>query len=257
VIAAEVMAVRADQVTAAVPLREYRRLLGLPRGRAASEELVDRENAARAWYAAHGRPFVAARRVPLREVGDQSATLATGDVLESAVLAERLRVGEAHAVVVLAASAGPEVAREARRLWAEGRPDEGYFLDRLAATVAERLVFHATAAICPWSGDRREWPLPHLSPGCGHWDLTGQHGLMRLLLGLRPGEGACGVPCGPVALLESGMLEPQHSLLAAFGVTHRAYVATAEAACRSCDLDPCDQRRVPHTSEILRPLVFP
>jgi hypothetical protein len=257
VIAAEIMAVRADQLVAAVPQREFRRLLGLPRGRAVSDDLVDRENAARGWYAAHGRPFVAMRRLPLREVGEQSATLATGDVLESTVLAERLRIGEAHAVVVLAASAGPEVAREAERLWAEGRPDEGYFLDRLAATVAEQLVFHAAASICPRSSDRREWPLPHLSPGCGHWDISGQHGLMRLLLGLRPGEDAGGASCGPIALLESGMLEPQHSLLAAFGVTHGAYVATAEAACRSCDLDPCDQRRVPHAPPVLRPLVMP
>lgn len=216
--------------------------------------MAERANEARQWYALHGRPFIATRRLALAEVGVDTISLETGDVFASAVLAARLRAGEAHALVVLAASAGPEVAEEARNRWNDGRPDEGYFLDRLAAVITERLVFHAATAACRSDGGRHEWPLSHLSPGCGHWELADQHRLMALLLGLTPGQhaAAAGKSCGPVTLLESGMLEPQHSLLAAFGVTRHAHVATAEASCRSCDLDPCDYRRVPSTEEILR-----
>jgi hypothetical protein len=73
----------------------------------------------------------------LREIGGGGVTLETGDRLSSALLAERLEKGDAHALFVLAASAGPEVAEEAKRLWAEDRPDEAFFLDRFAAAVTE------------------------------------------------------------------------------------------------------------------------
>jgi hypothetical protein len=252
--AATVLPVDAAEVVAGVPDREYRRLLGLPPGRAWPDAMAARASEARQWYALHGRPFIATRRLALDALGENTVSLETGAVLASEVLAERLRTGEAHALVVLAASAGPEVAEEARRRWNVDRPDEGYFLDRLAAVITERLVFHAATAVCSADGGRHEWPLPHLSPGCGRWDLADQHRLMALLIGLTPGQdaAAAGKSCGPVILLESGMLEPQHSLLAALGVTHLAHVATAEASCRSCDLDPCDYRRVPSTEEILR-----
>jgi hypothetical protein len=254
---ASAVGIGADTALAGVSDREYRRLLGLPRGRAMSGEMAARANDARQWYAAHGRPFIATRRIELRAVTDLTVTLATGDVLASAVLADRLRAGEAHALVVLAASAGPEIAGEAGRLWNGGRPDEGYFLDRLAAVITERLVSFATASVCREGVAQHEWPLPHLSPGCGQWNLADQHRLMALLLGLAPGQeaAAAGRSCGPVTLLETGMLRPQHSLLAAFGVTHREYAPASGESCRACDLDPCDYRRVPCPAEIVRPPV--
>jgi hypothetical protein len=237
----------ATALAAAVPEREYLRLLGLPRGRALEGELLDRANGARAWYAGHGHPFVATRRVALREVGPTSVTLETGAELRSTVLADRLRAGEGHALVVLAASAGCEVADEAARLWATDRPDEAFFLDRFAVAVTERLVFWASATICRASEPAGETLLPHLSPGCGHWDLADQHRLMALLTG----EDA-GTILGPIALLPSGALRPQHSVLAALGVTHRPFAATPEDLCRSCDLDPCAFRRAPFTAPPLR-----
>ena len=189
------------ELAAAVPEREYLRLLGLPRGRALEGDLRERADGARAWYAEHGQPFVAARRVGVAGLGPAAVRLDTGTIFESVPLAQRLRDGEAHALVALAASAGPEVADETRRLWAIGRPDEAYFLDRFAVAVTERLVFWASATICRASEPARETLLPHLSPGCGHWDLADQHALMALLTGE---DG--GTTLGPMALLPSGAL---------------------------------------------------
>ena len=62
-----------------------------------------------------------------------------------------------------------------------------------------------------------------------------------------------GTALGPMALLPSGALRPQHSLLAALGVTRRSFAATPEDLCRSCDLDPCAFRRAPCATDNLRP----
>ena len=248
--APEILSVAADEIAAGVPDREYRRLLGLPRDLALSGNLADGAQRARQWYAVHGRPFVATRRVALRDIGAASVTLGTGDVLTSLALADRLREGGAGALVVLAASAGHEVAYEAALLWAAGRLDEAYFLDRFAAVVTEGLVSWALARLCRICAPRQEQLLPHLSPGCSHWDLADQHRLMGLLAGRRSGSSPASDAdsCGPLTLLASGALHPQHSLLAALGVTHRAFVATRESSCRRCDLDPCSFRRVPLAS---------
>ena len=238
----------AADLAAAVPEPEYLRLLGLPRGRVLEGELLERASQARAWYAQHGRPFVATRRAEVVTLEPPVVRLEAGAIFESAPLARRLSEGEAHALLALAASAGPEVAAETKRLWAADRPDEAFFLDRLAAAVTERLVLWASATICRLSEPARETLLPHLSPGCGHWDLADQHRLMALLTGE-----ANGTTLGPVELLPSGALQPQHSVLAALGVTRRSVAATPEALCRSCDLDPCAFRRAPFVTAALRP----
>ena len=244
------------EIAAAVSEREYLRLLQLPRGRALEGDLLERAEGARGWYSAHGRPFAATRRVGLLAVGPTTVSLDTGAVLSGAALADRLRTGEAHAVVALAASAGREVAEETKHLWAADRPDEAFFLDRFAVAVTERLVFWAAASLCRESEPAGETLLPHLSPGCGHWDLADQHRLMTLLTGHVADDSApmVAVPLGPLRLLPSGALDPQHSLLAAFGVTKRAFAVTPEGFCRSCDLDPCAFRRAPLSDPALSTL---
>jgi hypothetical protein len=248
-----VLTVTGAELVAAVPDREYLRLLQLPRNRPLDGDLRARADGARDWYARHGRPFAATRRVGLGPLGAATVTLETGEVLSGAALADRLRTGEAHAIVALAASAGPEVAAEAARLWATERPDEAFFLDRLAVAATERLVFWAAAALCRESASAGETLLPHLSPGCGHWDLAEQHRLMWLLTGRASGNGAPDeeASLGPVRLLPSGALDPQHSVLAVFGVTRRVLAPTPEDLCRSCDLDPCAFRRAPFTASAL------
>ncbi len=89
--------------------------------------------------------------------------------------------GEAHALVVLAATAGTEVAEEISRHWTEGRPDEAFFLDRLAVAVTEHLIHWSSAFLCRAGAPVQETLLPHLSPGCGDWDLSDQHRLAGVL----------------------------------------------------------------------------
>ena len=248
---ATVLSVEAQSIAAEVPEREYRRLLGLPRRAEPTGELVERAQQARAWYADHGRPFLAARRIELSTCSARRVALGTRDVLESEVLAGQLRAGGAHALVVMAASAGHEVAAAAARSWNDGRPDEGFFLDRFAAAIAEALVRHATATIRAEFLQPGERLLAHCAPGCGKWPLDGQNRLATLLgaNGSTVGSGSSlepgGLSLGPVTLLASGALRPQHSMLGALGVTRRIVRHQAVNPCGRCDLDPCWYRRVP------------
>jgi hypothetical protein len=141
-------------------------------------------------------------------------------------------------VVAAALTAGPEVEVEARRQWAAGRPDEGYFLDRFGAAVAEELVRWTSVWACREAGAFGETVLFHLSPGCGGWPFAEQptvHGLLA-----EPGFGSV----GPITMLESGGLTPGPSLLAVLAVTRRPD-PTATTGCRSCDLAGCAFRRAP------------
>jgi hypothetical protein len=229
---------------------ELLRLLGMPRGRALEGDLRDRAEDARRWYAEHGRPYAAARRTAIRSCEAGGVRLEDGTEFRSAVLSYRLRHGEAHGVFALAATAGREVAEETARRWATDRPDEAYFLDRFAVAVTERLVFWAAGELCRASESAGETLLPHLSPGCGHWDLADQHRVMALLVdGTAASGGAPSevgrVHLGPLDLLPSGALHPQHSLLAVLGVTRRVVSTTPEDLCRDCELSPCAFRRAP------------
>src|SRR5262249_53967043 len=85
--------------------------------------------------------------------------------LRSVTLAHRLREAAAPTLVVLAASAGPEVGEEVDRLWAAGKPDEAFFLDRLGAAVTERLGFLAGRTLCPAAAPQGQAPLPARRPG--------------------------------------------------------------------------------------------
>ena len=225
-----------SEVATEVTAPQYARLLELPRNRPLDQPLVERAQAARSWYASHGRPWVAARRDAIARLDASSIAVESGSVFHSGVLSERLRAGEAHGLMALAVSAGPEADAEAQRLWAEDRPDEAYFLDRFAAAVAEQLVCWASVWFCRRAEAGGETVLAHLSPGCGDWDLKDQAKLMRLIA-----AGSDAV--GPVRMLSSGMLRPKNSLLAVRGLTRRAVLASPADACRSCDLSPCRFRR--------------
>lgn len=233
-----------SELAASVGERELLRLLGLPRGRALEGELRTRADDARAWYARHGRPFAATRRIDVRDLTSTGVLLSDASELRSLRFAESLRATRGHAVLVLAVSAGRAVASEVARAWAEDRPDEAYFLDRFAAAVTEELVRQASGTECRSASQAGETLLPPHSPGCGDFAIGDQHRLMALLGG-RP-EGGERVALGPIELLPKGALDPPHSLLAALGVTRHAVEApTPEALCRGCELDPCTYRRAP------------
>ena len=232
----------AAELAAAVPEREYLRLLGLPRGRALEGDLrerarrrarlVRRARPAVRGHAAGGRHRPRAGHGPPRHGSGASRALPspTGCARARPTPSSPLPRARAARWPTRRAASGPS-----------DRPDEAFFLDRFAVAVTERLVFWASAPICRASEPARETLLPHLSPGCGHWDLADQHRThgppdrRGRRHGARPRS----------ALLPSGALRPQHSLLAALGVTRRSFAATPEDLCRSCDLDPCAFRRAP------------
>jgi hypothetical protein len=229
-----------SQLAAAISAREYNRMLQMPRDRELDGELLARADGAKRWYAEHGRPFVAARRVAVQLSGERDVDVQEGNLtLSSIALARRLRSGDAHALVLLAASAGPEAHDEVARLWKEGLPDEAFFLDRFAVTVTERLVSLSSATLCRAAEPAQETLMPHLSPGCGTWDISEQHKVWSLLAG--PSS-----DLGPMRMLESGGMYPQHSVLAAMGVTHQNFDTSPDFKCRCCDLTPCAFRRAPY-----------
>jgi hypothetical protein len=223
-----------------VASEEYARLLGLPRHRPLEGEIARRAGAARRWYADHGRPRAAARRFAVAGLDGEAVTLEGAAPLRGRALAERLSRGRAHALFTLAVTAGPEVDEESRRLWQAGCPDEAYFLDRFAAAAVERLVIWAMTWVCRLASAEGETVLPHLSPGCGDWELCEQVRVMALITG---GDGSA---LAPLTMLSSGMLAPKSSLLAVFGVARDEVTATPADACRSCDLAPCAFRRAPY-----------
>jgi hypothetical protein len=165
--------------------------------------------------------------------------LANGTVLHSATLIQRFRENEAHALIGVAATAGTEVAEEIAKNWAEGRPDEAFFLDRFAAAVTEQLIHWSSVCLCRSFEPLQETLLPHLSPGCADWDLSEQHTVMALFRS-EP-------KLGPIQLLSAAALYPQHSVLAAMGVTRRKFARlSAQEICTVCELQPCDFRRAPY-----------
>jgi hypothetical protein len=230
------------ELAAAVSERELRRLAGLPRGRDLEGELRSRADAAREWYASNGKPFAAARRHPVERLTAGEVRLADGTELRSPALAEALHDARGHSVLVLAVSAGREVAVETKRLWAEDRPDEAYFLDRFAAAVTEALVLWVSGSACRDASSAGETLLPPLSPGCGRFELGDQQRLLALLGGVPAPDAR--LRLGPIELLATGALDPPHSLLAAIGVTRQPLAATTpEDLCRGCELEPCGFRR--------------
>jgi hypothetical protein len=234
-------------LAAAVRERELLRLFGMPRGRKLEGDLRERVDSARSWYAEHGRPFAAVRQVALAGLTATEVALEGGVTLRSGSLAESLRGSNAHAVAVLAVSAGREVAAEAAARWKQDRPEEAYVLDRFAAAVAETLVLRASESFCREASPAGETLLRAHSPGCGGFDLRDQHRLMAVLGGTERAEGR--LAFGPIELLPSGALDPQHSLLAAAGVTRlRVAASTADDLCRGCSLDPCGFRRAAYAS---------
>ena len=99
----------------------------LSRARLREATLAERAQAARAWYAAHGRPWIggAARRRSRGSDAD-SVVLATGPVVREprrwpSACARRSRTASSR----WPSPPAPRWTRSTRRHWTEGRPDEG------------------------------------------------------------------------------------------------------------------------------------
>lgn len=197
---------------------EYQRLLGYPPDRELSERACELADAARAWYAANGRPWLYALEIEGVRFSDKLAP-------------------EAQRAVVVAVGAGAELEEETQRLWESDKPDEYFFLDVFGSAVVEYLIALAGRRLCEWADGHQLAVLPHRSPGYPGWDIGEQARLLELIREKLP---------YPMEVLESGALRPRKSQLAVFGLTAAVdglRRLTDRVPCESCSLAGCQFRR--------------
>src|SRR5581483_8068919 len=226
-----------------VALEEYARLLGYPRGWVLEGRARELAKWAQEWYAQNGRPWVYARQVEELAIAGSSIHL-DGAAFTSKRLQSTLEQAEAHSAILVAVGAGPEAEEEARRLWAEEKPDEYFFLEMFASAVVEHLTTTAGARLCDWAEQDGMAVLPHYSPGYPEWDIGEQPRLLELIRRTRK----AGFP-SELHAMESGMLRPRKSQLAVFGLTRhteRLRRLTSLVRCENCSFGPCQYRRAPY-----------
>jgi hypothetical protein len=218
---------------------EYNRLLGYPRGGVPSDRAVELAAWAREWYAQHGRPWVYAREAELQHIGNESIVI-EGVGLTSTRLRNTLHSAGAHAAILVAVSAGPEIELQAQTRWRDEKPDEYFFLEVYGSAVVEHLVTMTGARLCAWADTQSAAVLPHYSPGYPEWAIDDQPAVLELI-GRQDGI--------PLEVLDSGMLRPKKSLLAVFGLTRhldRVRRLTDLSPCENCSFAPCQYRRAPY-----------
>ena len=196
---------------------------------------------ARERFGAVARPWVRALPCDLDHIEHDRIQLANGINLHCSILAQRLTKVRAHALVIIAASAGPEVVAEINQCWETEKPDSSYFLDALSSCVVERMVLSSGIHLCDWAEPLGMAVIPHYSPGYTGWALSDQ----VLLLDFLKTQQTLG---GPLDALESGMLNPRKSQLAVFGLTRYPELLDREpdlCPCVDCSFSPCAYRRMP------------
>ena len=230
----------------AVPEAEYLRLLGYPPGHEPGDRVRELIGWARDWYARHGRPWVYLREAVLQ---NEAATLRLDDVVfNSRRLQEHFRQHAVRGAMLVAVSAGQECEEHARQLWAEGKPDEYFFLEMFGSAVVEDLVARTSGRICDLAAHQGLMAVPHYSPGYSGWDVVEQGRLFELIAGRmsRPFP-------APLEVFASGMLRPKKSLLAVFGLAASAGRTPAEPGatpCENCAFSPCRYRRTAYRHEV-------
>ena len=225
----------------AVVEAEYRRLLGYPPGHAPEARSLELAAWARHWYADHGRPWFYLREVDL-QLADGALRLDGVDFKSPRLREHLLRTGSKRAMVLLV-SAGRACEERAGRLWAEGKPDEYFFLEMFGSAVVEHLVATLSGRICALADSAGLEAVPHYSPGYTGWDVAEQvplFGLIRDRMSQPLPE--------PVEVLSSGMLRPKKSLLAVVGLAPATgrVVHSHQTPCEGCSFSPCNYRRSPY-----------
>jgi hypothetical protein len=222
---------------------EYNRLLGFPRNWALSGRSHELAGGARAWFARNGRPWVYARQAERLEIADHTIRI-DGIPFTSKRLQRTLQKAKAHSVLLVAASAGPEVDHEAQKLWREEKPDEYFFLEIWGSAVVEHLIAAAGVRLCAWAEGEHMAVLPHYSPGYSEWDIAEQPRLLQLV-GMTREQ----AQPGRMEVLASGALRPKKSQLAVFGLTRhteRLRRLTDLVPCEECSPSSCRYRRAPY-----------
>lgn len=218
---------------------EYRRLLGYPKNRLLEGRASELADAARQWFLENGRPWIYAKETSELELRDGKVRMGAME-FSSKRLHDLFAEARAHGVVLTAVSAGKECEEHAHSLWHDGKPDEYFFLKVFGSAVVEHLITTASGRICSWADEKQMAVLPHFSPGYSGWDISDQVKLWDLF-GQHPDR----FP-GELEVLESGMLKPEKSLLAVFGLTRdleRARRFTRLIPCENCSLPNCRYRR--------------
>ncbi len=212
---------------------DYARLLGYPPGKLLEGRAAEVAKASREWLARHGRPWTRWRVLPVERVDRDAVVVEGRPALRRRPLARGVSDHQCDRLAAVAASAGPEIDEQARKLWSAGRPDEAYFLQRLAAAVVEWSVADAVGRLERDTGLRAAVTQ---SPGYRGWDLKEQTSLLRLVSGSETGD----LP-GPLRILASGALLPQMSKLSAHGLTTLS-PSRDQNPCSPCR-QPCQYRR--------------
>ncbi len=197
-----------------VPMALFRRHVGLPACAELDDHLEGLFEQARSWYRHHGQPWTEARQVGIQRIVYDVIHLEQQQQLSSTLLARGLARAHAHAIVVVAVSAGKAVDEQIDALWKSGKVDEAMFLNAYAIATVEHLRWQAGDHLRHIFGESNTTVLPHYSPGYDGWDLADQARLFRLI-----GNGQSNSV--PLELLPSGGLRPSKSTLAAYGVTRR------------------------------------
>jgi hypothetical protein len=230
----------AERPVVEVEAAEYHRLLGYPSGYEITGRAAELERQARDWYERHGRPWMSAGAAPEFALEGEAIAIG-GERFRSPRLARILGDARAHAAVVAAVSAGPELEAESQRLWREDKPDEYFFLEIFGSAVVERLITMVGARLCGWAETQGMAVLPHYSPGYPEWDVAEQPRLVELLKSRGIADG--------LDVLASGALRPRKSLAAVFGLTRQTAGVrplSEIAACSGCSYAPCQFRRAPY-----------
>ena len=152
---------------------EYSRLLGYPKGVELEGRARELAEWARAWYAENGQPWMYARQAESFSIAGNVIHI-DGAQFTSKRLQATLEQAGAHSAILVAVGAGAEAEEEARRRWADEKPDEYFFLEMYASAVVERLATMAGARLCDWAELRGMAVLPHYSPGYQEWDVAQQ-----------------------------------------------------------------------------------
>jgi len=201
----------ADQVPTAL----FRRHMGLPACAELDERLETLVEQAKTWYIKHGEPWTKAQQVSIERIERDVIHLEDQQQLTSALLASGLASAEAHALIVVAVSAGKAVDAQIDALWKTGHVDEAMFLNAYAIATVEHMRWQAGDLLRKSLGESKTTVLPHYSPGYDGWDLADQARLYRLFCDQGEADSL------PLQLLRSGGLIPSKSTLAAFGITRR------------------------------------
>ena len=195
------------------------RHLGLPECACLENYAQCVADTARRWYDENGIPWVHAVEVGIDRIEGASVLLEDGSGLNSDFVARVLTRVDAHALVVMAVSAGPEVDARIADLWNCDHGAEAMFLNAFAVAVTETLRAQTNDAVRRYYQEHQACVLPHYSPGYDGWQLMDQAVLFDLIQNDGPPDGLS-LP-GPLELLSSGMLRPLRSTLAVLGVTRR------------------------------------